>query len=383
MPDYSHLPWDAPLEAYDAQATALLVGHGSGDAATLALLNSHLPQFLDAEVTWKPRDLTDAEMCAAPLTRDDMRLAVARRHGLRDWAALETLVTAIGTTGSAVREFERAVEAVIHGELDLLEAMLDADATLVHARSSRLTAHDPPTHAATLLHYLAANGVEGHRQRSPANATEIARLLLRRGAQVDALAHLYGAECTTLSMLVSSTPPADAGVQVPLVHVLMDSGADPEGAGRGAWQSPLMTALVFGYFDSAEALVARGARVDDLPKAAGLGRVDEARALLSSASPDERHRALALAGIGQQVAVVQLLLEAGEDPNRFNPDGFHAHGTPLHQAALTDNLPLVQLLVAHGARTDIRDGLWNATPLGWAEYADRHEVAAYLRSVAG
>jgi len=184
-------------------------------------------------------------------------------------------------------------------------------------------------------------------------------------------------------MLVSSTPPADAGVQVPLVHVLMDSGADPEGAGRGAWQSPLMTALVFGYFDSAEALVARGARVDDLPKAAGLGRVDEARALLSSASPDERHRALALAGIGQQVAVVQLLLEAGEDPNRFNPDGFHAHGTPLHQAALTDNLPLVQLLVAHGARTDIRDGLWNATPLGWAEYADRHEVAAYLRSVAG
>ena len=49
--------------------------------------------------------------------------------------------------------------------------------TLVHARSERVTAQDPPVHRATLLHYLAANGVEGLRQRSPANAAEIARLL--------------------------------------------------------------------------------------------------------------------------------------------------------------------------------------------------------------
>ena len=76
-------------------------------------------------------------MCAAPLTRDDMRLAVARRHGLRDWAALETLVTAIGTTGSAVREFERAGGAGVYGELDLLEAILHADGTLVDAPTAR------------------------------------------------------------------------------------------------------------------------------------------------------------------------------------------------------------------------------------------------------
>ena len=56
----------------------------------------------------------------------------------------------------------------------------------------------------------------------------------------------------------SSTPPADAGVQVPLVHVLVDHGANPNGAGEGAWRNPVMAALVesdvknlnFGHADS-------------------------------------------------------------------------------------------------------------------------------------
>jgi hypothetical protein len=31
--------------------------------------------------------------------------------------------------------------------------------------------------------------------------------------------------------------------------------------------------------------------------------------------------------------IVRLLLDAGEDPNRYNPVGGHSHTTPLHQAA--------------------------------------------------
>jgi ankyrin repeat protein len=34
-----------------------------------------------------------------------------------------------------------------------------------------------------------------------------------------------------------------------------------------------------------------------------------------------------------QVEIVRLLLDAGEDPNRYNPVGGHSHCTPLHQAA--------------------------------------------------
>jgi len=37
-------------------------------------------------------------------------------------------------------------------------------------------------HHATLLHYVGANGIESFRQKTPANAVDIARLLLDAGA---------------------------------------------------------------------------------------------------------------------------------------------------------------------------------------------------------
>jgi hypothetical protein len=40
---------------------------------------------------------------------------------------------------------------------------------------------------------------------------------------------MYGAECTAMSMLVSSSHPAKAGLQAPLVELLLDFGAAIEG----------------------------------------------------------------------------------------------------------------------------------------------------------
>jgi hypothetical protein len=94
-----------------------------------------------------------------------------------------------------------------------------------------------------------------------------------------------------------------------------------------------------------------------------------------------RHRALALAAQHGRAEVGALLLEAGEDPNRYNPPGCHAHSTPLHQAALAGHTEVVRMLVEHGARTDLRDTLFNGTPLGWAEHGKQDAVAAYLRGV--
>jgi hypothetical protein len=118
--------------------------------------------------------------------------------------------------------------------------------SLVHGRSIRVEPHDPPVHACTLLHYLGANGVEGYRQRTPQNAVGIMKMLLDAGAEPDALAYLYSGECTTLSMLISSAHPAEAGLQLPLVELLLDYGASPDGAGTGNWVSPVMTALAYG-----------------------------------------------------------------------------------------------------------------------------------------
>jgi ankyrin repeat protein len=316
----------------------------------------------------------------APPGAADARRALARWYGFPDWERLAEWVEAVAREGSPTAVFEAAVEAVIDGDVSTLERSRARDPRLPRARSTLVTKNDPPVHGATLLHYLAANGVEDWRQRSPKNAVEIAQLLLDAGAEVDALAGLYGGQCTTMSLLVSSTPPAEAGVQVPLVETLLDHGASLEPRGSGAWTSPLMTALAFGFAAAAEALVRRGARVDTVAAAAGLGRLAEARALLTGAAAEDRHRALALAAQHGHVEIVGLLLDAGEDPNRYNPEGNHAHSTPLHQAVWAGHDGVVRLLVDRGARLDVPDRIHQGTPLGWAEYGGRQAIADYLRS---
>ncbi|HJZ74757.1 MAG TPA: ankyrin repeat domain-containing protein [Vicinamibacterales bacterium] len=376
----ARLPFRAGLREYQSQADDLLARWHTGDAAATEFFRQQHPRFRDEKVTWLAKNLSESEVHSIAMTIADAQLAIARWYDFASWDALAEYVAAVTQDGSPVHRFEAAVEAVIAGEVAPLHAMLDADPDLIRARSTRVTPFDPPRHRATLLHYIAANGVEGYRQISPKNAVEVARTLLERGAEVDALADLYGGACTTMSLLVSSSPPARAGVQVPLVHTLIDFGAALEARGSGAWTSPLITALVFQYPDAADALVRRGARIETLAAAAGLGRLDDMRALLPSAPADERHRALALAAQLGHAEVVRLLLDAGEDPDRYNPQGTHTHSTPLHQAALANHEAVVRLLVERGARLDIPDAIYKGTPLGWAKYAGRTEIADYLRA---
>ena len=38
------------------------------------------------------------------------------------------------------------------------------------------------------------------------------------------------------------------------------------------------------------------------------------------------------------------------------------------------------LLVERGARLDLKDILWHATPAGWAQHAGKRDIEAYLRA---
>ena len=194
------------------------------------------------------------------------------------------------------------------------------------------------------------------------------------------VAHEYGFDhkCTTMSMLVSSCHPAEAGLQAALAETLVDYGAKLDGPGS-AWQSAIMTALAFGYLNTAEALARRGAPLNNLAAVAGLGRLEATARLLPVADGQSRHIALALAAQHGHVDVVRLLLDAGEDPSRYNPDGYHSHATPLHHAVLSDHADVVRLLVERGARLDIRDTIYHGTPLDWAIHGGRTAIAEYLR----
>ena len=373
------LPFRSAVDAYERQARELLAGWRAGDPAAVAIFRHKHPRFLSDTIPWLPKPISDEQIRSTPLDEFDARLALARWYDFQDWRWLRSWVDAVRDESSPVSRFEAAVEAVVGGDEAALAAQIAADPDLVRARSRRVTPFDPPVHGATLLHYVAANGVEGYRQRSPSNAVAIAKRLLASGADADALADMYGGRHATLTMLVSSTPPATAGVQVALVDALVDGGASVDPIGDGPWSSPVVTALAFGFREAAEALVRRGARIDTLAAAAGLGQLDRCRSLLASAAAEDRHRALALAAQLGHAPVVRLLLDAGEDPSRYNPPALHAHATPLHHASAAGHLDVVRLLVDRGARTDIRDRIWNATPLGWAIHGAQAPVAEYLK----
>jgi ankyrin repeat protein len=356
------LPYRATLAEYQQEAQRLYEALQSGDKNARWNFKWMHPRY-------KQKTVVDVD--ATRLDLSDAQLVVAHEYAFNKWDDLVRFTDAVSRDGP-IATFEMAVDSVVDGDLARLQSLLREHPELPHARSTR-------RHHATLLHYIGANGVEGSRQKTPPNALEITKTLLEAGAEPDAVADLYDNKCTTMSMLVTSAHPAKAGLQAALAEMLLDYGASPHGRGT-AWQSPAMSALAFGYSDTAMALARRGAAPDTLSAAAGLGLFDEARRLLPGADAGERHIAIALAAQHGQTEILAMLLDAGEDPNRYNPDGWHSHSTPLHQAIASNRSDVVRLLVERGARTDIKDTVYNATPLGWADYCQRPEIAAWLRA---
>jgi Ankyrin repeats (3 copies) len=339
------------VDEYRAQAQELFKAFSEGDGAAALRYKWEHPRF-------KGKTIADVEEARATLDLSDAQMVVAQQQSFNSWDELVAF-----TNDPTVTRFEEAVDAVVAGDIDKLRAFLADDPSLVHARSKR-------RHHCTLLHYLGANGVEGFRQKTPPNAVEVMKLLLDSGAEPNALADLYDTKCTTMSMVVTSSHPAEAGLQIALAETLLDYGAA---------NSEVRAALTFGYVDTAEALARRGASIDFIA-AAGLNRVDDVARLLPTADANERHAALALSTMLGHVEVARILLDAGEDPSRFNPEGFHAHATPLHNAIWNDKDDVVRLLVERGARLDIKDKIFLGTPLDWAVYGKKDELAEYLRS---
>ena len=247
-------------------------------------------------------------------TLSEAQLVIARSHGFASWPKFAAHLEALRSETSPDAAFERAVDAIVKGDDAALSRLLDSRPSLVRERSSR-------EHDATLLIYTSANGVEGYRQKSPANAAAIAERLLRAGAEVDATADVYFSQCTTLGLVATSAPPHIAGVQIPLIDVLLARGARmdrPGIAGRG--NSLIRSCLANGQPEAARHLARLGAPLD-LVGAAGIGRVDvvasffDERGRLQRAAPGELAEAFGWASAYGRANVVEFLLDRGVDPN--------------------------------------------------------------------
>lgn len=322
------------------------------------------------------KDLAKARRAAGDpaATLAAAQFAIAREHGFTSWPKFAQHLA--GLADGPTKRYEAAVDAIVGGDLRALESLLDEDPGLVRRRSTRV-------HAATLLHYVAANGVEQYRQKTPPNAVEIADLLLRRGSEPDAIASMYDDAYTTMELLVSSSHPAEAGVQVALVHKLADFGA--------AVDSALLTAVVFQYAEAADALVERGAKIDTIVTAAGLGREDLVREMVDEHGRLRPGVRLARAGVPKprrhprgnlewaltcaaalgRAGVVDFLAGRGVDLAARGFAGF----TALHWAAVKAHVEVVDVLLAHGAALDDTANSHHATVLACARWAAEHGSA--------
>ncbi|MFL5508346.1 MAG: hypothetical protein ACJ79J_02020 [Gemmatimonadaceae bacterium] len=262
------------LEQTRKQAKDLLKSFKAGDQKTLDYVRWNHPRF---------KGLSDTEIIAGKFQLADAQLVLARLHGFDSWPKLLEHIDLLEKKDPRIMRFENAADAIVGGDIPALQRMLRENSDLIHARSTR-------SQRAPLIHYVSANGIEGYRQVTPPNIVEVAEILLDAGAEVDAVSDAYGGGWTTLGLVASSAHPRRAGVQIPLMDLLLSRGAAIEGA------HPTVTlvagALANGCPEAARALVERGARVDDVATAAGVGRPDLVMRLADGATREQLEKAL-------------------------------------------------------------------------------------------
>ena len=292
----------------------------------------------------------------------DAQFFVARGHGFASWPKFARHLEGLARSNSTVSRFEAAADAIVSGDVATLEKLLSENPDLVRARSTR-------EHRSTLLHYVSANGVEDFRQKTPPNILDVTKLLINAGADLNAASDAYGGRSTTLGLTATSCHPEDAGVQLPLMELLIDHGAVIDGPDSG---SAVNGCLHNGRGEAAEFFARRGARLD-LEGAAGVGRLDlvknffnEDGALKPPATPQQAKDAFAWACQFGRTGVVDFLLHKGVQVDaKLKHDG----QTGLHWAAYGGHADTTRLLLQRGAPVHAKDDSYGGTPLGWALYA--------------
>jgi ankyrin repeat protein len=291
-------------------------------------------------------------------------LAVARRGAAADKEAIVVLLDRDRIDDPSMRA---AVKALQRGDTARLARLLDAEPRLLHERILGPEAYRKATRFQYFrdprLFWFVANNPTLVKRMAP-NMVEVAETMIVRGVEQADLDY-------ALELVMTSAVAREQGLQGPLVRCL---------AKGGAVASPHAIDMTLGHWELEPVrLLLENGQPMTAPIAAAFGKINRLPALLASATPDEIQRALGLAVINRQTEAARQALEAGADPNGFLP--VHTHSLPLHQAVLDENLALMELLVARGARIDVPDKLWGSTPLGWAIHQNKARARSWLEGL--
>ena len=284
-------------------------------------------------------------------------------------------------------KFYPAMAAVKADDLDKFKALIAAEPSLATERSTR-------SHP-TLLQCVVLDGKD-----KPHNA-EMAQVLIDAGAELN-----------------EPFVAAASMDNLPCAELLLDHGAAIDGT--GSW-SPIEEALYWNSQNVLALLLERGAKVQNLRTAAGLGRTDSIEGFFNpdgtlkseagkinwpwgdvetiersncggsvkqslidrahSWSQDQQgivNNAFVFACMHGHIDAAKLLLEKGAEINVI-PGGFDYAGTGLHYAALNGHRPMVEFLLAHGADRNIKDTKVGSTAAGWAEHGGHNNLLDLLR----
>ena len=265
------------------------------------------------------------------------------------------------------RKFHPAIAAIETDGLEKFKALIAADPSLATSRSSR-------SHPA-LLQCVVLDG------KGKPNNVAMAEVLIDAGAELN-------------EPLVAAGSINNRAV----AELLLDRGAAIDGTGD--W-SPLEEAIYWNSQDVMALLLERGAKVQNLRIAAGLGRIDlienyfnadgslkpEAGKInwpfgggVNAWSQDQQgivNNAFVYACMHGHIDAAQLLLDKGAEINAI-PGGFDYAGTGLHYAALNGHRAMAEFLLNHGADRNVKDTKVGSTAAGWAVHGGHPDLRDIL-----
>lgn len=304
--------------------------------------------------------------------------------------------TDMGQSAALDALFRDAVAALDAGDQTALDRLLFMHPRLVHERLDAPGAWlrdqvgdtlDGFFQRPYLLWFVAEDPVR--RGRLPANMAMLAGRIVDVARQ-ERVPRLQEQLDYALRLVCWSWVARDCGVQIELMDVLLDAGASVDGTQvyEGRFGANGDAAVYNGNLAAAEHLLKRGAALT-LSTALCLDRWADVERLAREATPAEMADAFVLAAQKGRAEALRRMLALGAPATTASPRS-HSHGTALHHAAASGSLEAVRVLVEAGADLSRRDTLYDATPLGWAEYAEQQqsdapraaacaEIAAYLR----